>query len=77
MENETATDTPPFHVNPNRPQCTGILSTSENRRGSPGNYYSYSLDVPVGSALTTMNDVLRLDSKVETSREIATKNDVL
>ncbi len=55
----------------------GILSTSENRSGSPGNYYSYSLDVPVGSALTAMDDVLRLEGEIETIRSIAEQNDVL
>jgi cell division control protein 6 len=54
----------------------GILSAHENRSGSRGNYYSYELDVPFTSAIEAMSDVLRLDSEIETIREIASMNDV-
>jgi len=54
----------------------GILSAHENRSGSRGNYYSYELDVPFTSAIEAMSDVLRLDSEIETIREIASMNTV-
>ena len=54
----------------------GILSACENRSGSRGNYYSYELDVPFTSAIEAMSDVLRLDSEIETIREIASMNNV-
>jgi cell division control protein 6 len=54
----------------------GILSAYENRSGSRGNYYSYELDVPFTSAIEAMSDVLRLDSEIETIREIASINNV-
>lgn len=54
----------------------GILSAYENRSGSRGNYYSYELDVPFTSAIEAMSDVLRLDSEIETIREIASMNNV-
>lgn len=54
----------------------GILSAYENRSGSRGNYYSYELDVPFMSAIQAMSDVLRLDSEIETIREIASMNNV-
>ncbi|MXR43174.1 AAA family ATPase [Halobaculum sp. WSA2] len=54
----------------------GILSAYENRSGSRGNYYSYELDVPFTSAVEAMSDVLRLDSEIETIREIASINNV-
>jgi cell division control protein 6 len=54
----------------------GILSAYENRSGSRGNYYSYELDVPFTSAIEAMSDVLRLDSEIETVREIASMNNV-
>jgi cell division control protein 6 len=54
----------------------GILSAYENRSGSRGNYYSYELDVPFTSAIEAMSDVLRLESKIETIREIASMNNV-
>jgi len=52
----------------------GILSANENRSGSRGNYYSYELDVPFSSAIEAMDDVLRLDTEIETIRDIATMN---
>jgi len=55
----------------------GILSASENRSGSRGNYYSYELDVPFISAIDAMSDVLRLDSEIETIREIASMNNII
>lgn len=54
----------------------GILSATENRSGSRGNYYSYQLDVPFSSAINAMADVLSLDQEIETIREIAQMNDV-
>lgn len=54
----------------------GILSAYENRSGSRGNYYSYELDVPFTSSIEAMSDVLRLDSEIETIREIASMNNV-
>ena len=54
----------------------GILSAYENRSGSRGNYYSYELDVPFTSAIEAMSDVLRLESEIETIREIASMNNV-
>ena len=54
----------------------GILSAEENRSGSRGNYYSYELDVPFESALKAMEDVLRLDTEIETIQEIAAMNDL-
>ena len=54
----------------------GVLSACENRSGSRGNYYSYELDVPFTSAIEAMSDVLRLDSEIETIREIASMNNV-
>lgn len=54
----------------------GILSAYENRSGSRGNYYSYELDVPFTSAIEAMSDVLRLDSEIETIRDIASMNNV-
>ncbi|SDY53697.1 orc1/cdc6 family replication initiation protein [Halopenitus persicus] len=55
----------------------GILSASENRSGSRGNYYSYELDVPFSSAVEAMADVLRLDSEIDTIRRMAAINDVV
>ena len=55
----------------------GILSASENRSGSRGNYFSYELDVPFVSAIEAMSDVLRLDSEIETIREIALMNNII
>lgn len=55
----------------------GILSASENRSGSRGNYYSYELDVPFTSAIEAMSDVLRLDAEIEMIREIASTNHVV
>jgi len=55
----------------------GILSASENRSGSRGNYYSYELDVPFVSAIDAMADVLRLDSEIETIQEIASMNNIV
>lgn len=52
----------------------GILSATENRSGSRGNYYSYELDVPFHSAIEAMSDVLRLEAEIDTIREIATMN---
>lgn len=52
----------------------GILSASENRSGSRGNYYSYELDVPFQSAIEAMDDVLHLDAEIETIRDIASMN---
>jgi hypothetical protein len=43
----------------------GILSANENRSGSPGNYYSYELDVPFSSAVDAMADVSTLNSEVK------------
>ncbi|MDB9253945.1 MULTISPECIES: orc1/cdc6 family replication initiation protein [Halorubrum] len=54
----------------------GILSAYENRSGSRGNYYSYELDVPFTSAIEAMSDVLRLNSEIETIRDIASMNNV-
>lgn len=53
-----------------------ILSASENRSGSRGNYYSYELDVPFTSAMEAMSDVLRVDGAIQTIRDIAVRNDV-
>ena len=55
----------------------GLLSASENRSGSRGNYFSYELDVPFVSAIEAMSDVLRLDSEIETIREIASMNNII
>jgi cell division control protein 6 len=55
----------------------GILSANENRSGSRGNYYSYELDVPFTSAIEAMSDVLRLDSEIQTIREVASMNNVV
>jgi cell division control protein 6 len=55
----------------------GILSSNENRSGSPGNYYSYELDVPFPSAIEAMSDVSTLDNEIQTIREIASMNKVL
>jgi len=55
----------------------GILSSNENRSGSPGNYYSYELDVPFPSAIEAMSDVSTLDDEIRTIREIASMNEVL
>ncbi|WP_193310549.1 orc1/cdc6 family replication initiation protein [Halorubrum halophilum] len=55
----------------------GILSAYENRSGSRGNYYSYELDVPFTSAIEAMSDVLRLNSEIETIRDIASMNNVV
>jgi cell division control protein 6 len=54
----------------------GILSASENRSGSRGNYYSYELNVPFTSAIEAMSDVLRLSPEIETIREIGLMNDI-
>lgn len=54
----------------------GILSAYENRSGSRGKYYSYELDVPFTSAIEAMSDVLRLNSEIETIRDIASMNNV-
>lgn len=55
----------------------GILSASENRSGSRGNYYSYELNVPFTSAIEAMSDVLRLSPEIETIREIGSMNGVI
>jgi cell division control protein 6 len=55
----------------------GILSAYENRSGSRGNYYSYELDVPFMSAIEAMSDVLRLDSEIDTIRDIAAMNNII
>ena len=55
----------------------GILSAYENRSGSRGNYYSYELDVPFTSAIEAMSDVLRLNSEIETIRDIASMNNIV
>lgn len=55
----------------------GILSAKENRSGSRGNYYSYSLDVPFTSAVEAMADVLYLDREIEAIRDIADMNDIV
>lgn len=55
----------------------GILSAKENRSGSRGNYYSYSLDVPFTSAVEAMADVLYLDREIEVIRDIADMNDIV
>ncbi|GCF15896.1 hypothetical protein Harman_38310 [Haloarcula mannanilytica] len=54
----------------------GILSAHENRSGSRGNYYNYELDVPFSSAIEAMSDVLRLTTKIDTIRDIASMNNV-
>lgn len=54
----------------------GILSAEENRSGSRGNYYSYSLNVPFTSAIEAMADVLYLDREIEVIRDIADMNDI-
>jgi len=54
----------------------GILTAQENRIGSRGNYYSYELDVPFSSAADAMSDVLRLETEIETIRDIASMNNV-
>jgi len=54
----------------------GILTAQENRSGSRGNYYSYELDVPFSSAADAMSDVLRLETEIETIRDIASMNNV-
>ncbi|SEJ03499.1 cell division control protein 6 [Halohasta litchfieldiae] len=54
----------------------GILSANENRSGSPGNYYSYELDVPFSSAVDAMADVSTLNSEVKIIRKIASINNV-
>lgn len=54
----------------------GILSASENRSGSRGNYYSYELDVPFSSAIDAMSDVLHLGPEIESIRDIAGMNRV-
>jgi len=55
----------------------GILSSTENRSGSRGNYYSYELDVPFSSAIEAMSDVSSLDVEIKTIREIAEMNRIL
>lgn len=55
----------------------GILSSNENRSGSPGNYYSYELDVPFSSAIEAMSDVSTLDEEIQTIREIASMNNII
>lgn len=55
----------------------GILSASENRSGSRGNYYSYELNVPFTSAIEAMSDVLRLSPEIETIREVGSMNGVM
>jgi len=55
----------------------GILSSTENRSGSRGNYYSYELDVPFSSAIEAMSDVSSLDIETKTIREIAEMNRIL
>ncbi|RRJ33996.1 orc1/cdc6 family replication initiation protein [Halocatena pleomorpha] len=54
----------------------GILSASENRSGSRGNYYSYELNVPFTSAIDAMADVLRVDEAIQRIERLAVKNDV-
>lgn len=54
----------------------GILSANENRSGSRGNYYSYELDVPFGSAIEAMADVLSMGHEIEGIRKIAEMNNV-
>ncbi len=55
----------------------GILSSNENRSGSPGNYYSYELDVPFASAMDAMEDVSTLDAEIQTIREIASMHNIV
>lgn len=55
----------------------GILSSNENRSGSPGNYYSYELDVPFLSAIEAMSDVSTLDAEIQTIREIAAMHNIV
>jgi len=55
----------------------GILSSNENRSGSPGNYYSYELDVPFSSAIEAMSDVSTLDAEIKTIREIAEMKNIV
>ncbi len=55
----------------------GILSSNENRSGSPGNYYSYELDVPFSSAIEAMSDVSTLDAEIQTIREIAAMHNIV
>ena len=55
----------------------GILSVHENRSGSRGNYYNYELDVPFSSAIEAMSDVLRLNTEIDTIRDIASMNHVV
>jgi len=55
----------------------GILSVHENRSGSRGNYYNYELDVPFSSAIEAISDVLRLNSEIDTIRDIASMNNVV
>jgi cell division control protein 6 len=54
----------------------GILSSNENRSGSPGNYYSYELDVPSSSTVDAMADVSTLNSEVKMIREIDSMSNV-
>lgn len=54
----------------------GILSASENRSGSRGNYYSYELDVPFTSAIDAMADVLRVEEAIQRIQRLAGKNNV-
>jgi len=54
----------------------GILSSNENRSGSPGNYYSYELDVPFSRTVDAMADVSTLNSEVKMIREIDSMSNV-
>jgi cell division control protein 6 len=54
----------------------GILAAEENRSGSRGNYYSYSLDVPLTGALTALTDVLSVDHLLDEIKTTARQNGV-
>lgn len=55
----------------------GILTASENRSGSRGNYYSYELDVPFSSAIAAMSDVLQLETEIKSIQETAARNNIV
>jgi len=55
----------------------GILDATENRSGSRGNFYSYELNVPFGSALEVMGDTLALGDERVRIRKRAKQNKVL
>lgn len=54
----------------------GILAAEENRSGSRGNYYSYSLDVPLSGALTALTDVLSVEGLLDDIKATAQQNGV-